>query len=250
MDIGNKVALVTGGTKGIGAATAIALAREGADVAVVARHVDHDGALAVKEDIERLGCRCAMLQHDLAVAEAATQCVLETREQLGDVEILVHCAGGGSKGDILTCPPEEWYALFDVHVHAAYHLCRQVAPMMVAKQQGAIVLISSVAGIRGLKFALAYGTVKGAVAHLTRMLAYQLADHNVRVNCVAPGIIRTPFHASMTQEAYQHNVDNRIPLHREGKPEDVAKAILSLVQNEYITGEMLVIDGGLTSRIA
>ena len=249
MDIGSKVAMVTGGTKGIGAATAVALAREGADVSLVARHAD-EGALEVKAEIERLGRRCVMLQHDLAVADEAIQCVRETREQLGSIDILVHCAGGGSNGDILTCPPEEWYALFDVHVHAAYHLCREAAPMMVEKRQGAIVLISSVAGIRGLKFALAYGTVKGTVAQFTRMLAYQLADHNVRVNCVAPGIIRTPFHASMTQEAYQRNVDHRIPLHREGKPEDVAEAILSLVQNDYITGEVLVIDGGLTSRIA
>jgi len=112
------------------------------------------------------------------------------------------------------------------------------------------VLVSSVAGIRGIKFALAYGTVKGAVAQFTRMLAYQLADYNVRVNCVAPGIIRTAFHANMSKEAYQHNVDNRIPLHREGTPEQVATGIVELAKNDYITGEMLVIDGGLTSRIA
>jgi NAD(P)-dependent dehydrogenase (short-subunit alcohol dehydrogenase family) len=176
--------------------------------------------------------------------------VRDTVDQLGTLDVLVHCAGGGSKGSILECPPDEWYATFDVHVHAAYHLCREAAPLMVEKKEGAIVLVSSVAGIRGLKFALAYGAAKGAVDHLTRMLAYQLADHSVRVNCVAPGIIRTAFHAAMTQETYQRNVDHRIPLHREGTPEQVAEAILLLVENEYITGESLVIDGGLTSRIA
>jgi NAD(P)-dependent dehydrogenase (short-subunit alcohol dehydrogenase family) len=249
MDLQGKVALVTGGTKGIGASTAILLAAEGADVAIVGRHVDSE-ALGVKAAIEGSGRRCVILQHDLAIAEEAARCVQGTREQLGDVDVLVHAAGGGSKGNILECPPEEWHAMFDVHVHAAYYLCREAAPMMVAKKEGAIVLISSVAGIRGIKFALAYGSAKGAVAHLTRMLAYQLADHNVRVNAVAPGIIRTAFHADMTQETYQHNVDNRIPLHREGTPQQVAEAILALVKNEYITGEILVVDGGLTSRIA
>ena len=115
MDVHNKVALVTGGTKGIGAATAIALAKEGVDAAIVGRHLD-DETLAVKEAIEAQGRRCAVLQHDLTIPEEAIECVRETRDQLGTVDILVHCAGGGSKGDIFTCPPKEWYALFDVHV--------------------------------------------------------------------------------------------------------------------------------------
>jgi NAD(P)-dependent dehydrogenase (short-subunit alcohol dehydrogenase family) len=249
MILSNKVALVTGGTKGIGAATAIALAAEGADVAIVGRNVDEE-AKSVKAAIEELGQRCEILQHDVSIPKEATACVQATEELLGDVAVLVHSAGGGAPSDLLECEPEEWYAAFDIHVHAAYHLCRRAAPKMAARNEGAIVLISSVAGIRGLKAALAYGTVKGAVDHLTRMLAFQLADHNIRVNCVAPGIIRTAFHASMTQERFQFNVDHRIPLHREGRPEDVAEAIVLLAKNEYITGESLVIDGGLTSRIA
>ena len=249
MNLQSKVALVTGGTKGIGAATARALASEGANVAIVGRHVD-DEALAVQAQIEKMGRRCVVLPHDLAIPDQAGRCVQATQDELGSVDVLVHCAGGGSKGDIIQVPPEEWHATFDVHVHAAYHLCRHIAPTMIEKREGAIVLISSVAGIRSLKFALAYGTAKAAVAHLTRMLAYQLADHNIRVNCVAPGIIRTAFHAAMSKETYQHNVDHRIPLHREGRPEDVAEAVLLLAKNEYITGEILVVDGGLTSRIA
>jgi NAD(P)-dependent dehydrogenase (short-subunit alcohol dehydrogenase family) len=249
MDLQSKVALVTGGTKGIGAATAVLLAQEGADVAILGRHAD-DEARGVKAQIEALGRRGVLLQYDISQADACVQCVQETVEQLGSVDVLVHCAGGGAPSNILDCTPEEWHYAFDVHVHASYYLCREVAPAMIKKEQGAIVLISSVAGIRGVKFALAYGTVKGAVAQFTRMLAYQLADYNVRVNCVAPGIIRTAFHANMTREAYQHNVDNRIPLHREGTPEQVATGIVGLVKNDYITGGMLVIDGGLTSRIA
>jgi NAD(P)-dependent dehydrogenase (short-subunit alcohol dehydrogenase family) len=249
MELLNKVALVTGGTKGIGAATAGLLAEGGANVAIVGRHADEE-ALAVKKSIVTSGRRCIVLEHDVSTAEGCAQCVRETVDQLGTLDVLVHSAGGGSKGDLLNCPPEEWHATFDVHVHGAFYLCREAAPIMVAKEEGAIVLISSVAGIRGIKAALAYGTAKGAVAQMTRMLAYQLADYNVRVNAVAPGIIRTAFHDSMTQETYQFNVDHRIPLHREGTAEQVAEAILLLVVNEYTTGEILVVDGGLTSRIA
>ena len=249
MDLQDRIALVTGGTKGIGAATAVLLAEQGADVAIVGRHADAE-AEGVIAQIRALGRRGLLLTHDLSQAEACTTCVQKTVEQFGPIDVLVHSAGGGAPSNIVDCTPEEWHYAFDVHVHASYYLCRAVAPQMIEKEQGAIVLVSSVAGIRGIKFALAYGTVKGAVAQFTRMLAYQLADYNVRVNCVAPGIIRTAFHANMSKEAYQHNVDNRIPLHREGTPEQVATGIVELAKNDYITGEMLVIDGGLTSRIA
>jgi NAD(P)-dependent dehydrogenase (short-subunit alcohol dehydrogenase family) len=97
---------------------------------------------------------------------------------------------------------------------------------------------------------IAYCTVKGAILEMTRALARDLADDNIRVNCVAPGIIRTHFHDPMTEERKQFNIQHRIPLHREGTAEDVAEVIALLVRNEYITGECIVVDGGLTSRIA
>src|SRR5208283_1106507 len=103
--------------------------------------------------------------------------------------------------------------------------------------EGAIILISSAAGLRGCLGALAYGVVKGAVPQFARGLARELADDNIRVNCVSPGLIRTPFQDSLTPEQVQNNVQNRIPLHREGKPEDVAAVIVELVENEFITGE-------------
>jgi 3-oxoacyl-[acyl-carrier protein] reductase len=90
---------------------------------------------------------------------------------------------------------------------------------------------------------------KGAIPPLTRTLARELSDYNIRVNCVSPGIIRTPFQDYLTPEQAENNIKNRIPLHREGKPEDVARAILELVENDFITGENLVIDGGMTMRI-
>jgi NAD(P)-dependent dehydrogenase (short-subunit alcohol dehydrogenase family) len=248
MELKNKVALVTGGTKGIGAATAIRLAELGADIAVVARHID-DEAQQVRAQIEKLGRRCLLLAADMAKPADATRCVEQTAQQLGDVDVLVHSAGGAVRGKLMELTPEIWREAFAVHVDAIYHLCRAAVPAMQRKKAGAIVLVSSVAGLRGLKFGLAYQVVKGALPQFARGLAYELADDNIRVNCVAPGIIRTAFHAAMTPEAKQHNLENRIPLHREGTPEQVAGVICELVRNDYVTGETFTVDGGLTMRI-
>lgn len=249
MDLTEKIALVTGGTRGIGAAAAIELARRGADVAIVGRHKDDEASQTLAR-IEALGRRALLITADVGKPEQATRSVHEAAERLGPVDVLVHSAGGPVPGGLLDLSPETWHEAFDVHVHAIFHLCRAAVPAMQQKKQGAVVLVSSVAGIRGVHFALAYQVVKGAIPQFTRALARLLADDNVRVNAVAPGIIRTRFHEKMTPEQRKHNLDNRIPLHREGTPEQVATLIAELAANDYITGEVMTVDGGLTMRIA
>ena len=138
---------------------------------------------------------------------------------------------------------------FDVHVHAAFHLARAAVPVMKSRGEGSIILISSAAGIRGVKTAIAYQVVKGALPQMTRALAFELAPFNIRANCVAPGIIRTAFHAAMPEAVKQNNLDNRIPLKREGTPQQVAGLIRELITNDFITGETVSIDGGMTMRI-
>jgi NAD(P)-dependent dehydrogenase (short-subunit alcohol dehydrogenase family) len=120
---------------------------------------------------------------------------------------------------------------------------------MKEKKEGAIVLISSAAGLRGCLGAFAYGVVKGALPQFARSLARELAEDNIRVNAVSPGVIRTPFQNSLTPEQVKNNIANRIPLHREGQPEDVAEVIGMLVTHDFITGETIAIDGGMTMRI-
>ena len=164
--------------------------------------------------------------------------------------MLVHAAGGLVAGGLFDVAPDAWQAAFDVHVHALYYLCRAALPWMKRHREGAVVMVSSVAGLRGLPFHLAYQVVKGALPQFARGLAREVADDNIRVNCVAPGVIRTRFHESMTPEQKQHNLDHRIPLHREGTPEQVATLIAELATNDYLTGETFTIDGGLTMRIA
>jgi 3-oxoacyl-[acyl-carrier protein] reductase len=249
MNLTNKIALVTGGTRGIGAAAALALARDGADVAIVGRRSDAD-ADATRSAILALGRRCEIVVADCGRPEGATHCVRETESRLGAVDILVHSAGGPVNGGLLDLSPEDWHAAFDVHVHAIFHLSRAVIPSMRIRKEGAIVLVSSTAGIRGIVTNVAYQVVKGAVPQFTKALAREFANDNIRVNCVAPGVVRTAFHASMTAEQRKLNLEQRIPLHREGTPEQVAEVILLLAKNDYITGETMVIDGGLTMRIA
>ena len=248
MNLAHKVCLVTGGTKGIGASVALLLAEAGADLALVARHLD-DEARAVQARIEKLGRRCRLIAADVGIPAEAARCVAEAEQALGPATVLIHAAGGAVNGGLLQLTPEAWTAAFAVHVHAVFHLSRAVVPAMKKQKEGVIILISSAAGLRGIKSNVAYQTVKGALPQLTRALAYEFADDNIRVNCVAPGVIRTAFHAAMTPQAKQHNLDNRIPLHREGTPEQVASLIRELVLNEYITGETVAIDGGLTMRI-
>jgi NAD(P)-dependent dehydrogenase (short-subunit alcohol dehydrogenase family) len=249
MNLQGKVALITGGTHGIGAATALDFAARGADVALAARN-DDDQARQIVSQVEKLGRRCALILADVSRPEEAGRVVAETAARLGAPGILVHSAGGPVPGGLLEIAPEDWHAAFDVHVHAIFYLCRAAVPAMRQEKEGAIVLISSTAGIRGVSFAPAYQVVKGALPQFARAMAREFADDNIRVNVVAPGVIRTRFHASMTPETRKHNLDNRIPLHCEGTPQQVAQVITGLVSNDYITGETMVIDGGLTMRIA
>ena len=249
MELPGKIALITGGTRGIGAATALTLAKDGADIALVSRHEDDD-ARQTKQAIEAFGRRCQLLLADCALPADCARMVDDTARLLGGLDVLVHSAGGGVPGGLLEVSPEAWQAAFDVHVHAIFHLCRAAVPHMRAGKEGAIVLISSTAGKLGVLGSVAYQTVKGALPQMTRALARELANDNIRVNCVAPGVIRTKFHENMSPEQRKLNLEHRIPLHREGTPEQVADVISMLVKNDYITGDTVTIDGGLTSRIA
>ncbi len=246
MKLQDKIAIITGGTHGIGAETAMALAREGVGIALVARNAG-DGQ--IQKRIESLGVPCAVFVADLQREEECMGIVEEVYKKLGNIDILVHSAGSAAPGGLLNGARDVWYQAFDIHVHAAFHLCRAVVSYMKKRDGGAIILISSAAGLRGVKNSLAYAVVKGAIPQFTRALAFELSDHNISVNCVSPGVIRTRFQDYLTPEQVQNNIKNRIPLHKEGTPEDVASVICALIKNEFITGENIVIDGGMTMRI-
>ncbi len=249
MELSGKTALVTGGTRGIGAATALKLADLGADVAILGRH-NNDEAQSVLASIRKKDRNGIMIAADMAQPDDAVRAVNETVEALGGIDVVIHNAGGNVPGSFTEVSDETWYEAFDVHIHAAFHLGRAAIPHMKRHGEGAIVLISSVAGIRGCPNSAAYGVVKGALTQMARAMARDLADDNIRVNCVLPGIIWTAFHHAMPPDVRKNNLDNRVPLHRFGTPEQVAEVIALMVQNDFITGESFVVDGGMTMRIA
>jgi NAD(P)-dependent dehydrogenase (short-subunit alcohol dehydrogenase family) len=249
MQLTGKTALITGGTLGIGAAIVIDLARRGADVSVVARNLGEPSS-ALQRQVESLGRRILLLAGDMAKSEECASVVEKTAAHFGRLDVLVHNAGGPSPGKIDEVTPEQWRYTLDLHVNANYYLARAALPHLRKHGEGCIITVSSTAGIRGVPGAIAYATAKGALPQFTRSLARDLADDNIRVNCVAPGVIRTRFHADMSAERKELNLKHRIPLHREGTPEQVAEVVALLITSDYITGETIVIDGGLTSRIA
>ena len=249
MDLKGKKALVTGASRGIGKATAIALAQEGTGVAI---NYLSNAQLAseVAEQIEAMGSKTLVLQADVGDPQQVEAMFRSIQQQWGGVDVLVNNAGGRCDGPLLELDESAWQRALEIHLLGTVRCCRLALPAMIERGEGAIVNIGSVAGLRGVKGIAAYATVKAAVMHLTRCLAMEVSQHNVRVNCVAPGIIDTDFHAVTPAEAKKHAIDNRIMLHRLGKPEEVAQTVVFLVKNDYITGEVLMVDGGLTMRIA
>lgn len=249
MDLHGKTALITGGTRGIGAAAALALSAAGANIAVVGRTIDAE-AQTTAESIRAMGQRCELISADCSNPVDATRCVKDTVDLLGGLDVLIHSAGGPANGGLLEITPETWHSAFDIHVHAVFYLCRAAIPHMRERQGGAILLISSTAGKLATPSNIAYQAVKGALPHITRGLAREFAPDNIRVNCIAPGVIRTRFHQQMTPEQKKINLDHRIPLKKEGTSAQVAELMLAVVQNDYITGDTITIDGGLSMRIA
>jgi 3-oxoacyl-[acyl-carrier protein] reductase len=249
MKLEGKVCLITGGSSGIGAATVRDFAFRGADIAICGLPADDALAQQVKRDVEAVKRRALTIAADVADPIQAACCVQRTIDFFGRLDVLVHCAGGPAPGGLLEVDAQSWQRAFDIHVHAVYHLARAAVPHMAESGGGAILLISSAAGARGCAGAIAYGVAKGAIPQFTRALARELADFNIRVNCVSPGIIRTRFQDYLTPEQVQTNTRDRIPLHREGRPEEVAAALAALVENDFITGIEVPVDGGMTMRM-
>lgn len=247
MDLDGKVCLVTGGSSGIGLSTALRLAQKGARVVSVSRR-------GCPQDPELRPCgvrgrEIQFLKADVSDPDACRTIVEQVARDLGRLDILIHSAGGPTPGGLHEVSEEAWMSAFAVHVHAVFHLSRAAAPHMARRGDGAIILLGSDAGLRGCLGALAYGVAKGALPQFARALARELAEQNIRVNCVSPGIIRTPFQNHLTPEQVSVNIQSRIPLRREGQPDEVAQLIESLIENDFITGENFVIDGGMSMRI-
>ena len=241
-----EVAVITGGTRGIGAAIATALAERKVRLVLNGRHRDGEAEQRMSELGKLTEVR--FVEGDAGGETTATQIAKLASEQFGRIDYVVAAAGGPNPGKITDLSVDQWMEAFRLHVHAVFHLFRACHPLLAARG-GGFLMIGSVAGRRGCPSTVAYQTVKGALPQMARALARDHAYEGIRVNVVEPGIIRTRFHAAMTPEAERNNLDNRIPLQRFGTPEHVASAAIELLTNPFITGETLVIDGGMSMRM-
>jgi NAD(P)-dependent dehydrogenase (short-subunit alcohol dehydrogenase family) len=241
-----EVAIITGGTRGIGAAIASGLAERKVRLVLNGRNEDDDVKKLCTELRKKTEVR--FIAGDAADPEMAARLASEATNSFGRIDYAVPAAGGPNPGKITDLSFDQWTEAFRVHVHAVFHLFRAVQPALAAKG-GSFLMVGSVAGKRGCPGTIAYQTVKGALPQMARALARDHGHEGIRINVIEPGIIRTRFHAAMTPEAERNNLENRIPLKRFGTPELVASAAIELLTNPFISGETLSIDGGMSMRM-
>jgi 3-oxoacyl-[acyl-carrier protein] reductase len=241
-----KIALVTGGSRGIGAACCRMLAQVGCDIAVNYR-VRADHALDVTVNAQKLGRRALAVPFDVANAMDATAMVERVVQELGGIDILVNNAGIWTDGSIETMTDADWARMIGVNLTGAFHLCRAVVPHMKNRGGGSIVNIASSAGQRGEANHSHYAASKGGMLALTKSLAVELGPYGIRVNTIAPGWIRTDMTAEhLTPEKINESLKEPIPLGKPGEPEDVAGPVVFLCSSlaRHITGATLNVNGG------
>ncbi|HUV05550.1 MAG TPA: SDR family NAD(P)-dependent oxidoreductase [Armatimonadota bacterium] len=241
-DLAGKVAIVTGGARGIGRAAAEALYQAGTAVAIA--DLDEPGAV---EAARSLGEKALGLYVDVASAEAVQAMVDQVMKVFGGVDILVNSAGICRRGRMLEIPEKEWDLVLAINLKGTFLCCRAALPSMIERGWGRIVNVASISGkIGGLMVGVHYAASKGGVLALTKGLAREVAPHGITVNSVCPALVDTDMSSLFTDEELKTYIGT-VPLRRLGKPEDVAQAILYLCSEEasYITGEVLDINGGL-----
>ncbi|QRZ16136.1 SDR family oxidoreductase (plasmid) [Paracoccus methylovorus] len=246
-DKGVPVALVTGAAYGIGAASAVQLAKDGHDLVLFDLKTEMLDETAAA--IRALGCQVECLTMDLrddASIEAGIDAALAT---FGRVDVLVNNAGIPMRKPALEVTREDFNLVMDINLAGTFVMSRIFGDRLIAAgRPGVIVSIASTHGLHGVPESSTYGIAKAGVAHMTRMLAIEWAKHNIRVNAVAPGSTVTPTRTGLSDPAKRDALMARFPLNRFGSPEDTAEAVSYLVRAGFVTGHVLVVDGGLTAK--
>jgi len=244
-DLSGKVALVTGGSRGIGRSIAVHLAEHGADVAVNFNRSE-DEAAQVKAEVEKLGAMAITVQADVTIPEDAQRMIKETIDGLGRVDILVNNAGFNRDTLLLRMSIEDWDEVMDLNLRAVFLCTKAVLRPMMRGRWGRIINIGSVSGLAGNVGQANYAAAKSGLIGFTRAVAREMGSRNITSNLVAPGLVITELTKNVRQEIID-GVEQRLMIQRLGKPEDVAACVVYLASNEggYMTGQVLSIDGGL-----
>lgn len=249
MRLHGKIAIVTGAGSGIGLATARRFAGEGAKLVVVDRAPNAAASIAAE-----IGSNVVAVEGDVSKSDDVVRMVDAAEKSFGRVDILINNAGYGFLGTVETIAEADWDAVMAVNLKGVYLCSKFAIPVIARGGGGAIVNTGSYTAMVGIRNRAAYVATKGGIVALTRAMALDHAEQNIRVNCVAPGTIQTPYFDAMREKspdplAFQRELDQRSPMNRTGRPEEIANMILWLASDEasFATGGIFTVDGGTSA---
>ena len=245
----DKITLVTGGGSGIGRATCLLFAQEGATVSVA--DYDADSGRETVQQIQAAGGTASFVQADVAQSADVQRMIAETIETYGRINVLFNNAGiEGPSAKLANYPEDAWDKVIAIDLTSVYYGMKYVIPHMVEQGGGVILSTASVAGLVGFPGSGAYAAAKAGVINMTRMVALEYANKNIRINCICPGIIATPMAERVMGERPEERVVRMEPIGRLGKAEDIANAAVFLASDEssFATGAPFIIDGGYVAR--
>ncbi len=239
-----KIAIVTGGTAGIGRAIALKLAAEGAKVYIFGRNQERGDAVVA--EIVQSKKEAVFLQVDVSKTQDVTEAIKNILKDCGQVDILVNNAGVTRDQLLMRMSEDDWDVVMDINVKSCYNLSHALVRSMMKARRGKIINVSSVVGITGNAGQANYAASKAAIIGFTKALAKELASRGICVNCIAPGFIETQMTEVLNEQQQKATLD-QIPMGRMGSTEDIANAVLflSCPESDYITGQVLTVDGGM-----
>ncbi|KKO21060.1 MAG: 3-oxoacyl-[acyl-carrier-protein] reductase [Candidatus Brocadia sp.] len=245
MQFKEKIAIVTGGTRGIGKAIALELAKNGCNVAFN-YHTNTDAAYALVKEIEAMGVKAAAFQINVTSFEGAKNMVKEVKDTFGRIDFLVNNAGITRDKLLALMSENDWDEVINTNLKSVYNFSKAVITQMIKQKSGSILNITSVSGLMGIAGQVNYSSSKAGMVGFTKALAKEVGKANITVNAIACGFIETDMTSVLPQE-YKDKMIDMIPVRRFGKPEEIAKVAAFLLSEDarYITGHVISVDGGL-----